>query len=438
MSVFIDRRLTDRNKSQSSKKKYYDRIDGELKDAVKKHIGGATVKDLLSSKSKNVTVVGKGLSKPQFVYKRGGISDSVHPGNKDFDKGDRFRRPDESGGGGGNGGPGGDGEDGEDPFSFPLTKEEFWHYAFHDLELPDMVKKKLAEVKEDAPQRAGFSPDGAPNRLNIVRSLKQAYGRRFALSALFEDEIKEWERKIVGWEVQLNKSAIDSVSYVEALNEIDICAKKIEELREKIKCIPLFDDIDLRYNRWEIKPKPITQAVVFCVLDVSGSMGEWEKDIAKRFFLFELLFLQGNYERIKIEWIIHTTEAHRVEEEEFFTSRKNGGTVVSSALDKVRQIVKDEYPPSDWNIFVSQISDGGNASSDNGRVLSLLEGDILPITQYYTYVEINRDAVAVATGPTLFAACAALESKYKNFTRSIIDDPAKIWPVFRKLFEKKS
>src|SRR6185437_10340690 len=89
-----------------------------------------------------------------------------------------------------------------------------------------------------------------------------------------------------------------------------------------------FDDIDLRYNHWVIKPKPITQAVVFCVLDVSGSMGEWEKDIAKKFFLFELLFLQGNYEHMKIEWIIHTTEAHRVDDKEFFRSKLNGGTVV--------------------------------------------------------------------------------------------------------------
>lgn len=434
MAIIIDRRLTDRNKSFNNRKKYLDRIKDQLKDAVKKTIQSTSVKDLLSSKQKNVTIPGKGLSKPDFRFRKdGGILDHVHPGNKHFDKGHRQDRP-EDGDGAGGGREGGLGEDGEDPFSFSLSKEEFLNIFFEDLELPDLIKKQLAEIKESTPRRAGFSTDGTPNRLNVLRSMKQAIGRKFALTVPLNKMLEE---------LQFNLNYLLTIDRTEEINsKITELEKEIEILKIKIKAIPFIDDLDLRYNRWENKPQPVTQAVMFAILDVSGSMGEWEKEMAKRYFYLLALFLQCNYEKMDIRWIIHTTEAHEVEEEEFFNSRLSGGTVVSSGLEKTRKIIEAEYPAAQWNIFISQISDGDNHPLDNPKVMNILQDHLLPITQYYTYVEMRQGnaglmAQVFGAASNLYTAYSVLGGKYKNFKRSIINDVTAIYPVFRKLFEKK-
>ena len=146
--------------------------------------------------------------------------------------------------------------------------------------------------------------------------------------------------------------------------------------------------IDIRFRDFQPQPEPNTKAVMFCLMDVSGSMGEREKDLAKRFFVLLHLFLKRRYDRIDVVFIRHTHEAQEVDEETFFYSRETGGTVVSSALDEMLKIVQDRYPADQWNIYAAQASDGDNYPGDGACCVSLLSEALMPLCQYYAYVEI--------------------------------------------------
>ena len=109
---------------------------------------------------------------------------------------------------------------------------------------------------------------------------------------------------------------------------------------------------------------------MFCLMDVSGSMDEERKDIAKRFFILLYLFLTRNYERIEVVFIRHHTIAKEVDEDEFFHSRESGGTVVSSALKLMQEIIRERYPLTEWNIYAAQASDGDNWDDDSSSAIT--------------------------------------------------------------------
>ncbi len=127
---------------------------------------------------------------------------------------------------------------------------------------------------------------------------------------------------------------------------------------------------------------------MFCLMDVSGSMGEREKDLAKRFFILLHLFLERRYKSVDIVFIRHTHDAQEVDEETFFYSRQSGGTIVSTALEKMLEIQRARYATADWNIFAAQASDGYTQSGDARRCVELLDSALMPICQYYAYIEI--------------------------------------------------
>jgi uncharacterized sporulation protein YeaH/YhbH (DUF444 family) len=210
-------------------------------------------------------------------------------------------RPDQppqgGGGGSGKGKASKDGE-GEDDFVFNLSREEFLDVFFDDLALPNLVKTQLARIHEYKSQRAGFSNDGTPANINVVRSLRGALGRRLALGAPFHGKLRELQR-----ELDERRDAPRRRPGSPAP------AGEIAILRAKIEAIPFIDTFDLRYNNRIKVPKPTTQAVMFCIMDVSGSMDEGKKATAKRFFMLLYLFLTRTYEHIELVFIRHHTVA---------------------------------------------------------------------------------------------------------------------------------
>jgi uncharacterized sporulation protein YeaH/YhbH (DUF444 family) len=114
---------------------------------------------------------------------------------------------------------------------------------------------------------------------------------------------------------------------------------------------------------------------MFCLMDVSGSMGEREKDLAKRFFMLLHLFLKRRYERLDIVFIRHTHDAQEVDEHTFFYSRQSGGTIVSTALEEMKKIVHDRYATGEWNIYAAQASDGYTQTGDASRCVLRLYRD---------------------------------------------------------------
>lgn len=432
--VIIDRRQNDKKKSSTNRARYVRRVREQVKEAVKEIIRDGSISDNLSNKSKKIRINKKGLTQPEFQHDAtGGIRDRVMPGNKKYQQGDRIDKP-PTGDADGDGDEGSPDGEGQDDFEFALSREEFLDLFFEDLELPDMIKKDMVSVTEYVMKRAGFTTTGNPSRLNVLRSMRQAMSRRVALHPPKRKEIQELEAQLLALKQQLALIPLineESEKLVASIAELEI---EIKRLKRKKKAIPFIDDIDLRYNRWEKFPVPTTQAVMFGIMDVSGSMGEWEKEMAKRFFMLMLLFLQHNYERVDIVWIRHHSIPKEVDEEEFFYSTESGGTVVSSALDLMAKIVKERYPLNQWNVFGTQISDGDNFTPDCPVARDVMQNQILPISQYFAYVEVDRDGDRSKSD--LWPHYEALTNQ-KHFVMSKVKDVSDIFPVFRALFEKK-
>lgn len=418
MVRIIDRRFDSKNKSAVNRQRFMRRFKHQIRRAVADAIDGRSIKDLDNGES--VSIPTKDLSEPHFAHGQGGIWEQVYSGNDQFTTGDEISRP--LGGGGGSGGKGAsqDGE-GEDDFVFQLSREEFLDIFFDDLELPNLVKTQLARIPEYKSRRAGFSNDGVPTNLNLVRSMRGALGRRLALSAPYSGRIRELHQELEKLEETVPR---DDAAIAQLKEEIGV-------LRAKIEAIPFLDTFDLRYNNRVKVPLPSTQAVMFCLMDVSGSMDEEKKATAKRFFMLLYLFLTRTYEHIDVVFIRHHTVAKEVDEEDFFHSRESGGTVVSSALDLMRDIVRERYSTGLWNIYGAQASDGDNWENDSPRCRELLSESILPYLQHFAYIEITP-----GEPQNLWREYEKLRGVHSNFAMQHIENYADIYPVFRELFKK--
>jgi len=419
VSKIVDRRLNGKNKSAVNRQKFIRRFRHQIKKAVADAIVERSVTDL--DKGEKVSIPTKDISEPFFHHGQGGQRERIHPGNKEFQQGDRFPRP--KSGAKGRGRKASDSGEGLDDFIFELTREEFLEFFFEDLELPNLVKTKLATINETKKVRAGHTSEGIPSNINVIRSLRGAMGRRIALRAPYNSRLKEAEAELE----ELLKQHGKTDAVVRALEE------EIELLRKKIQRIPFIDTFDLRYDNRIDQPKPTTQAVMFCIMDVSGSMGYEEKDMAKRFFMLLYLFLTKTYEKIQVVFISHHTVASEVDEETFFYSRETGGTVVSSALELVSKIIQKRFPTSEWNIYAAQASDGDNWDDDSITCRKIMNEQIMPYVQYYAYIEITEDR-----HQNLWQEYLKLKSDWDNFAMQRIEQTADIYPVFRKLFQKQS
>jgi uncharacterized sporulation protein YeaH/YhbH (DUF444 family) len=172
---------------------------------------------------------------------------------------------------------------------------------------------------------------------------------------------------------------------------------------------------------------------MFCLMDVSGSMTEDMKDLAKRFFMLLYLFLERRYRHVDIVFIRHTHIAQEVDEETFFYSRETGGTLVSPALDEMERVVRERYSPAEWNIYAAQASDGDNTPSDNPLVLRTMEEVILPLCRYFAYIEVGEERGWEAKTP-LWEVYERLAAGGRPLALRKVRGRADIFPVFRDLF----
>ena len=418
MSRIVDRRLNGKNKSAVNRQKFIRRFRSQIKKAVADAINQRSITDIDSGEK--VSIPSKDTNEPFFHHGSGGRRQRIHPGNKEFHQGDHLPRP-EGGEGQGKGNEASDSGEGLDDFMFELTRDEFLQFFFEDLELPDLVKTKLSSITESKKVRAGHTSDGIPSNINIIRSLRGAMGRRIALRSPYKQRLLEAEAELE----DLLKRHNESDAVVVTLRE------EIAELKRKIERIPFIDTFDLRYDNRVDRPSPTSQAVMFCIMDVSGSMGRDEKDIAKRFFMLLYLFLTRTYEKIQVVFISHHTTASEVDEETFFYSRETGGTVVSSALKLVDQIIQERYPDSEWNIYAAQASDGDNWHNDSELCRQIMNQRLMPCMQYFAYIEITEDR-----HQNLWQEYTNIKATWKNFAMQRIERIPDIYPVFRELFRK--
>lgn len=432
MKNFIDRRLNPKDKSLGNRRKFLRRVRGQVKASVDDAIRNRKIADV--DRGDKVGVPADGIREPRFRYEPGsGRVDRVLPGNKQFGVGDRIRKPPQ-GGGGGRGNQGSNEGDGQDEFAFVLSREEFLDIFFEDLELPDLIKHTLKELKTFKPRRAGYSVTGSPSNLAVINTMKNAMGRRIALRRPTNAEVADLKEELFKLEKVSAPSAAQK-KRIKALHE------EIEEKSRRRAAIPYIDPLDVRFKMFDKEPQPNANAVMFCLMDVSASMGEREKDLAKRFFVLLHLFLTRRYDKIELVFIRHTHNAQEVDEETFFHSRETGGTVVSTALEEMRKVIDARYPASDWNIYAAQASDGDNFPGDSDRCLAFMREAIMPLVQYFAYIEIIDEAEAEfllsdETGVELWTTYQKLTRDWGNFAMKRISRPADIYPVFRELFAR--
>ncbi|MFD2245124.1 YeaH/YhbH family protein [Pontibacter ruber] len=415
MSHIVDRRKNDKGKSTGNRQKFLKRVESQIRKAIPDIISQESIKD--SNTGGSVKVPVRGLDEPAFRHDpKTGRKQVVRPGNDRYNEGDRIPKP--KGGSGSGGGKGSNSpEVTEDEFTVVLSREEFLKYFFDDLELPNMVKKLMESTESFEMKRAGYTRDSVPSRLNIKTSYQQSLGRQLALKGAFEKKLQNLQEQLAKTKKKDERAALEV---------------EIEKAKRQANTIPFFEDIDLRYNNFERVPIPVTSAVMFCIMDVSASMGHHEKDIAKRFFTLLYIFLTRQYKNVELVFIRHHTEAKEVDEEEFFNSRESGGTVVAPSLKLMDKIMRERYDES-WNVYCCQASDGDVWSKQDAlECKNLLLETILPCIQYMAYIEINNKSKE----SDLWQAYNRI-SNDEEFSIRHIYEVYEIWPVFQGLFRKR-
>lgn len=414
----IDRRFDSRNKSTVNRQRFFKRFKSQLRRSVSDAVSRRGIRDL--DQGENVSIPSRDISEPTFHHDRRGRWESIYTGNDQFNTGDEVPRP--MGGEGQGGSKASNEGEGEDDFVFHLSREEFLNIFFEDLALPNLVRTQLARITEHKSVRAGHSPTGIPTNINVIRSMRGALGRRLAVGTPYREELHRLEEELEA--LLLSRREDDP--------EVLTLRERIERVRAKIEAIPWIDSFDLRFNNRVKIPQPTTQAVMFCLMDVSGSMDEEKKQIAKRFFMLLYLFLTRSYEHIELVFIRHHTVAREVSEDDFFHSRESGGTVVSSALKLMDEIVRERYNNGAWNIYGAQASDGDNWENDSPLCRDILTHRILPLVQYYAYIEITP-----GEPQNLWREYEKITGTTRSFAMQRIEGLGDIYPVFRELFKRK-
>jgi uncharacterized sporulation protein YeaH/YhbH (DUF444 family) len=417
MVHLIDRRSSSRGRSAVNRERFLRRYKAHVQSAVKKLVGERRLADI--EQGGEVRVPKKDISEPSFGFGRGGDREFVLPGNREYIAGDRIPRP--QGGGSGGGGAAGEGES-EDAFVFSLSREEFMRIFFDDLELPRLARTELGRTEQKKSVRAGCARTGIPANIAIVRTLTQSLARRIAIDGSLKREAQELE-----WAFGAAAAAGHPAHAAHAYAELQRVERRLER-------VPFIDEPDLRYRNRVLRPEPVARAAMFCLMDVSASMDEDKKDLAKRFFTLLYLFLTRKYGEVDLVFIRHTEDAEEVDEDTFFHDTRSGGTVVYSALDLAEKIRGERYARG-WNVYVAQASDGDAFGADPARSARFLRDRLLPAARYYTYLELAAESDSDRAS-TLWAEYARVAAESGNLAMRRATRRDEIYPVFRELFRK--
>ncbi len=450
-----------------SRERFKERYKGQIRKAVEKAIKGGNVTDI-GKGGIDVSVPKEDLHEPSIHHGQGGMTERVFPGNKQYNAGDKIDKPQGGGGQGGNGNEASENGNGNDEFTFAISEEEFLNVLFEGLGLPNMTKHSAADIKQTKPKLAGFVSTGPQNRLHLPRSFQKKKARVNAAAKSSNDQIIELleeeksilaeyaarkktdddhpatSQRLIPTKVQIKtlaaavadlKNRLESPLSATAAFRIAAIEDEIEGLQKKKGLIPSWNEsTDLIYRNQMQQPLPAAKAVMFCLMDVSGSMDEEKKAHAKIFYFLLYRFLKRHYEHTEVVFIRHHTEAEEVTEKQFFYDQATGGTIVSTALEKMLEITQARYAGAEWNIYGAQASDGDNFDSDNAKCDQLMR-KILQQTQGYFYTEIEKHGYRQGG---LWHTYKRLENEFQDgFWMGQIKERGDIWPLFRKFFEKR-
>ena len=441
--IFVDRRKTGRGKSLNNRAKLLERIKESIRQAKPSDIDAGGVKAAggqTSSKSfvNPVKIAKDALHEPTYRYdSASGEYETVLVGNDRWEKGDKFIIERSGGGKGGSGEGSGPGEDGEDDFIVNISRSEFFDVFFEDCELPDLLETNEKDLPEAVWKPAGFQKEGNAAQLSVIRSYRNSIGRRRALAAGLRDELQELEEELEKIEEFLSGNPL-SASYEAKRKET---VKRIEEIKTKISVIPFFEKVDLRYKKSERIQVKQADAVLVMVMDISGSMDEDKKRTARKFFSLQYAFIKRKYPNTDLIFIAHTDGAEEMTEEDFFTTRKSGGTIVSPAFELAHEIIKTRYDVQQTNIYLSYAGDGDNWDSDNQHVIAQLEEKgLLAKLRHAVYVQVGLSIAGTFSynsGVSLWNVMTSISRTNPKLHAVKIPDDIEVFPAFRKIYGKK-
>jgi uncharacterized sporulation protein YeaH/YhbH (DUF444 family) len=420
-SVIVDRR-TQKGKSTANRQRLLKRLDGALKAQLGRMIARHKMQD--AAQPAEVTIERKDATEPRLILDpASGSSGRIIPGNDKYRIGDKIANSSSEGQGGGGNGPGaGDGDsDDEDTFRFALSRTEYLSLLFDDLELPALVKKDLLEIDENRFRRGGVQRYGNPGSVCVARTFKASIGRRLAAEAQHAEDVAEAEAALIAARKTGNRALVEAAEL------------KLTELTGRSGEIPFLDPVDLRHRSLIEVQSPCTAAVMFCLMDVSSSMDETRKDLAKRFFMLLHLFLTRKYKKVDLVFIRHTDAAQEVDEDTFFNGTQAGSTKVLSALAKMNEIIASRYPSSSYNIFGAQASDGDSFGGDSTESSEYLRTQLLPSSRYFVYAEVGSNPLQGTT--SLWSAYRTIESE--RFNMASVNARNEVYPALAKLFRRE-
>jgi uncharacterized sporulation protein YeaH/YhbH (DUF444 family) len=416
-SVIIDRR-PDAGKSTGNRQRVLKRLEGAMRAQVDQMIARRRLSD--HDKAAEIEIRRNDVKEPRFLLdSKSGSHARTLAGNGQYRVGDKIPR--DSGQGRGQGsGPGAGDSAQEDLFRFALSREEYLSLLFDELELPPLIKKDLLEIDENRFRRGGVQRYGNPGTVCVARTFKASIGRRVAAEAHFEQAVEEAEAELQ----DARSSAIPA--------RVQVAEFELREIRRRGADIPFLDPIDLRHRSLVEVQLPRTAAVMFCLMDVSASMNEARKDLAKRFFTLLYLFLSRKYAKVELVFIRHTDEAQEVDEDTFFNDTQSGSTKVLSALAKMREIMQARFPASRYNVFGAQASDGDAFGDDSGESSNYLLTELLPHSRYFVYAEVGETATSESSLWTAYRGIAS-----EQFNMAAITARNEVYPALAKLFQKE-
>ena len=441
--IFVDRRKTGHGKSLGNRQRLLRRIQDAIRSARPKDIDAGGVAGIVGSaipqsNANQVRVTRHSLHEPSFHYaQHTGEHDIVLIGNDEWERGDDF--PLSGGEGSGEGGVGGPGDGDEDDFIVNVSRDEFCNVFFEDCVLPDLQETHEKELPETKPKHAGFQKEGNPAQLNVIRSYKNALPRKKALTFEARQERDHLLNELEVLQANIKTGQIDSVDTTVLEAEAEILLAQIEALNVKIAGVPFFEKLDLRYTKKEKVLVKSADAVLALLMDVSGSMDEEKKRMARKFFALQYAFIKKKHPQTDLIFIAHTDEAWELNEEQFFTTRQSGGTIVSPTYILLNQILKARYDAKSTNIYISQASDGDNWDSDNAQIIPELEGSgLLAKVRYMSYAQVGMSFASGYGSSTLWTVLSSIANSSKKLAMVKIGTDAEVFDAFHKIYKRKT
>lgn len=386
-TIFKEFQPHSRDRSVEDRRRHRELVEKSIKENIGSIISDESI--IGKGKNKKIKIPIKGLK--EYYFKYGKNKQGVLAGTGQEEKGKKIPKKDYSEGGQGEEGAGN--EEGEEIYETEITIEEAIHYLFEDISLPYLKHKQFNQIETQyGSKRNGVRDKGARCRLSKKHTVIEKIKRQ-----------KRIERSF--YEIGQNPDEIGRV--------------------------PFHQD-DLKYFYKKPKLKRDSNAVVICIMDTSGSMGQTKKYLARSFYFLLYQFLSIKYINVEIAFIAHTTVAKEVSENDFFHRGESGGTYISSGYEKAIEMIEERYPPSNWNIYTFHCSDGDNWGEDNDKAVEL-GNKLCELCNLFGYGEIKTSSY------TSTIMSRYLEDiKQPNFTAVKISRKEDVWPAFVEMLAIES